>query len=229
MSFKKKSCLRAVIGMFLLIGMSAQAAVVIGGTRVIYNGDKKEASVSISNPGKNDVYLVQSWIENNDNNNDKVPFIVTPPLFRMEPNEENILRIVRAGGTFPEDRESLFWLNVKSIPAMDTEKMENVLQVVVKSRIKLFYRPGKLPGLPIEAYKKLTFTRSEGKLQINNPTPYYITLFSLKVGSHEIKEADMVPPKGSVSYALPSGATGSVSWQTINDYGGISKVENRQL
>lgn len=229
MSFKKKSCLRAVIGMFLLIGMSAQAAIVIGGTRVIYNGDKKEASVSISNPGKNDVYLVQSWIENNDNNNDKVPFIVTPPLFRMEPNEENILRIVRAGGTFPEDRESLFWLNVKSIPAMDTSKMDNVLQIVIKSRIKFFYRPGKLPGLPIEAYKKLTFTRSEGKLQINNPTPYYITFFSLKLGAHEIKEPGMVPPKGSATYALPAGATGSVSWQTINDYGGISKIETRQL
>lgn len=229
MLLKKTPLLSFFLCVLTLSALNTQAAISIGGTRVIYNGGKQEASVPINNPGKNDVYLVQSWVENNDNGNDKVPFIVTPPLFRIEANEENILRIVRAGGNLPEDRESVFWLNVKSIPAMDTSKMDNVLQVVVNSRIKLFYRPAKLPGLPVEAYQKLTFSRSGGKLKVNNPTPYYITFFSLKVGEHEIKEADLAPPKSSISYALPGGGSGNVSWQTINDYGGISKTETRPL
>lgn len=47
----------------LSIGVSvAQAGVVIGGTRVIFDGNKKEASIGINNPDKTP-YLIQSWIE----------------------------------------------------------------------------------------------------------------------------------------------------------------------
>ena len=125
-----------------LFTVQAQAGIVIGGTRVIYNGDKKETSASIRNPDKSGVWLVQSWVDSGVKGS-KTPFIVTPPLFRINPGEENMLRIVRTGGSLPEDRESVFWLNVKSIPATDDSiPHNNVLQVVVKSRLKLFYRLG---------------------------------------------------------------------------------------
>ncbi|HGB6406542.1 TPA: molecular chaperone, partial [Salmonella enterica subsp. enterica serovar Oranienburg] len=100
------------------------------------------------NPEKSGVYLIQSWVDGGQKS-DRSPFIVTPPLFRINPGEENILRIVRTGGFLPENRESVFWLNVKSIPAMDSRAPdENRLQLVVKSRLKLFYRPSGLKGDP---------------------------------------------------------------------------------
>lgn len=40
--------------------VQAQAGIVIGGTRIIYNGDKKETSASIRNPDRSGVWLVQS-------------------------------------------------------------------------------------------------------------------------------------------------------------------------
>ncbi|MDH8576183.1 molecular chaperone, partial [Klebsiella pneumoniae] len=61
------------------------------------------------------------------------------------------------------------------------------------------------------------------------PTPYYVTLFILKVDGKEIKSADMVPPKGSVSFTIPSATASRVSWQAISDYGGVSQFESRQL
>ncbi|QLR79175.1 molecular chaperone [Citrobacter freundii] len=209
--------------------VQVQAGIVIGGTRVIYNGEKKETSTSIRNQDKSGVYLVQSWIDTGVKEN-KAPFIVTPPLFRINPGEENILRIVRTGGSLPEDRESVFWLNVKSIPATDDSMPQNnVLQIVVKSRLKLFYRPAGLEGAQDIAYKNLSVVRSGNHLTVSNPTPYYVTLFTLKVDGLEIKEADMVPPKGSVSFALPSTTASTVSWQAISDYGGISQPESRKL
>ncbi|MDH8489617.1 fimbria/pilus periplasmic chaperone, partial [Klebsiella pneumoniae] len=78
----------------------AQAGIVIGGTRVVYDGDKKEASASIRNPEKSGVYLVQTWVDNGERRG-KAPFIVTPPLFRINPGEENMLRIIRTGGNLP--------------------------------------------------------------------------------------------------------------------------------
>jgi P pilus assembly chaperone PapD len=222
--------LHVVLALLLaLLCGPAESGIVIGGTRVIYNGDKKEASLSIRNPNKSNVYLVQSWVDSGEQGR-KAPFIVTPPLFRINADEENLLRIIRTGGGLAQDRESVFWLNVKSIPAMDDSvARSNMLQVVIKSRIKLFYRPGGLPGEPGSAYQNLRFTHRGNRLTVTNPTPYYVTLFTLKVDGKEVKDIDMVPPLGNASFTLPSAAVSRVSWQAISDYGGVSRVEHRPL
>ncbi|MBL0573295.1 molecular chaperone [Aeromonas hydrophila] len=216
----------------LMAPMLVTAGPVIGGTRVIYNAEKKETSISIKNAGNDGVYLIQSWIDAGEKSSaGKVPFIVTPPLFRMDPGDENILRIVYTGHDLPNDRESVFWLNVKSIPALDsTTQDDNLLQVIIKSRIKLFYRPTNLPGKSVESFKKIEFSRLGNVLKINNPTPYFISFHSLKVAGKEIDGMHMISPKMSESYPLPvSSDVIKVSWQTINDYGGMSPLQEKTL
>jgi len=109
-------CFLSLLG---LLGLqSAQAGVIVGGTRIIYDASKKEASIAVKNPEKTAPYLIQSWIENYPQPTaDKAPFIMTPPLFRLDAGKENIVRIIRTGGNLPEDRESVFWANIKSISA----------------------------------------------------------------------------------------------------------------
>lgn len=46
----------------LTLTSTSYAGVIIGGTRVIYAGDKKEASLSVTNPDGL-AYLIQSWVE----------------------------------------------------------------------------------------------------------------------------------------------------------------------
>ncbi|WP_242487835.1 fimbrial biogenesis chaperone [Pseudomonas sp. TH31] len=174
------------------------------------------------NPEKTTPYLIQSWVEStSDAATQKAPFIITPPLFRLDAGQENVLRIIRSGGTFPENKESVFWVNIKSIPA--TEKSDtNQLQISVKTRIKLFYRPLGLSGSASDAYKSLKFSRSGNQLQVNNPTPYHVSFYRVSVGKAEIENAGMVAPQSSLTWTIPAGATGVASWQSINDFGGIS-------
>jgi len=95
---------------------AGHAGIVMGGTRVIYQEGKREAAISVSNADSHSPYLVQSWVENYaENNKSRVPFIVTPPLFRLDPEQQNVLRINFIGATLPADRESVFCLNLKSI------------------------------------------------------------------------------------------------------------------
>lgn len=61
----------------LLSNSVAQAGVIVGGTRVIYNGDKKETSLHLKNPDKSS-YLIQSWVDGDPQTNAKAPFIITP-------------------------------------------------------------------------------------------------------------------------------------------------------
>ncbi|MGL5387210.1 MAG: fimbrial biogenesis chaperone [Serratia sp. (in: enterobacteria)] len=199
----------------------AQAGVVIGGTRLIYDGGKKESSLSVSNPDKVP-YLIQSWVETTGGGAEKAPFMVTPPLFRLDGGQENVLRVVRAGGNLPSDKESLYWMNIKSIPSVSKESNQNTLQIAVKTRIKLIYRPQGLKGVPEESAEKLTWHRSGNSLQVSNPTPFYMNFQEIKVAGKEVKEVTYVAPMSSASFALPAGvSSGSVSWKIISDYGGV--------
>lgn len=208
---------------FFSLSQAAWAGVVVGGTRVVYDGARKEASISVDNPDKTTPYLIQSWVE--DTTSGKAvpaPFIMTPPLFRLEVGQENVLRIIRTGGHLAEDQESVFWINIKSIPS--TEKTDaNTLQIAVKTRIKLFYRPAGLPGNSADAYKMLVFSRSGGQLKIENPTPYYVSFYRISIGDKELQEPGMVAPQSTLLLNVPAGISGAASWQSINDYGGISE------
>jgi len=153
--------------LLLLYITSVNAGVNIGGTRVIYDGGKKEAALSVSNPD-NVPYLIQSWLDNPDKSAGKVPFIITPPLYRLDRGQENVMRIVRAGN-LPDNKESMYWLNIKAIPA--AEKKANSLQIAIKTRIKLIYRPVGLRDKGAENFANdLVWRIADGQILVSNPS-----------------------------------------------------------
>lgn len=215
-----KHIIAAATAAFLLLSTTVQAGIVMGGTRVIYQEGKREASISVTNADVHSPYLVQSWIENYaENDKSKVPFIVTPPLFRLDPEQENVLRINFIGADLPHDRESVFWLNVKSISP--TQKGDaNKLQVNIKSKFKIFYRPHGLAGDPEKACQMLTFKIVGNRLVAQNPTPYFVSFFTLSVGGDDIDEPGMIGPLTRKEW--PVNGSGTVKWRAINDFGGIT-------
>lgn len=222
MNWLSRAILYACLASGVFSAPFVQAGVVVGGTRVIYDADKKQATLSVTNPDSHTDYLIQSWVDNFfDTDSTPVPFIITPPLFRLDAEQENVLRLVHTGSALPTDRESIFWLSVKSIAATE-RSAQNRLQIAVRSRIKLIYRPVGLPGSAGEAHKALRFSRQGEQLSITNPTPYFVSLQSVTVGSIPLKNPGMVPPMGTQVLAIPANATGTFAWQSINDYGGIS-------
>ncbi|QLK63808.1 fimbria/pilus periplasmic chaperone (plasmid) [Enterobacteriaceae bacterium Kacie_13] len=207
-----------------LSALSSQAGVSLGGSRFIYPADRKEISVQVNNPDKDTDYLLQSWLENeNSNNTAKVPFVVTPPLFRLDRESGHSLRIASAGTQLPTDRETLYWLNVKAIPGTPKVQKGNQLQIVARTRVKFIYRPTSLAKEgAAEAYKKLTFSHDGDQLLIKNPTPYYVSFYSLKVGGTAVEMPGMVAPFSE--HRVKVSGKGQIEWQSINDYGGFSET-----
>ncbi|MCM7771397.1 molecular chaperone [Enterobacter asburiae] len=195
----------------------AFAGVVIGGTRVIFDGGKKEASISVNNVDATP-YLIQSWVDMPEGNANKAPFIVTPPLYRLNGGQQNIERILFSG-SLPQDKESLFWLNIKAIPS--ATKQANALQIAVKTRIKLIYRPAGLKAsTPEEQANKLTWSRSGNKLQVTNPTSYVINFNEISIGGKKLEDVTWVDPGKVAIFSLPPGAAGNqIIFKVINDYG----------
>lgn len=218
-----KTMTAAMLMVSLGFSLSAQAGVVMGGTRIIYPQGQREVAFSVTNMEKDTPYLIQSWIENADSNNKTTPpFVVTPTLFRLDAEQKNTLRISYLGTPLPGDRESVFWLNVKNI-APTKKANSNKLQINVKSKFKLFFRPKGLKGNPQLAWKQLTFTCHGNQLTVKNPTPYFVSFSRVAVGNREIKEPGMVSPFAGQSWTAPS-CTGTISWQAINDFGGLTRL-----
>lgn len=219
-----KRYLKVLMAGWLLVGVAAHAGVVTGGTRLIYPGGKKEASLSVTN---NDAtpYLIQSWVETN---NGSTPFLLTPPLFRLDGEQQTRLRVIYSGG-LPENKESMFWMNIKAIPSAQAKAGANTLQIAIKTRIKLIYRPKSVAGTPEMVTEQLRWTRSGNKLQVTNPTAFYMNFAEVKIGGAEVKEANWVAPGATASFELPRGSTGSLRWKLINDYGGIGAQHNANL
>lgn len=214
---------KALISLLLLslTVSAAQAGVVIGGTRLIYDGGKKESSLSVNNPDKTP-YLIQSWVEATGGGAEKAPFMITPPLFRLDGGQQNVLRVIRAGGNLASDKESLYWMSIKSIPASEKKEGQNTLQVAVKTRLKLIYRPDGVKGVPENVADQLKWQRNGNQLQVTNPTPFYMNFQTVALGGKELKEPTYVAPMSTASFALPAGASGSsITWKIISDYGGI--------
>lgn len=202
------------------------AGVVISGTRVIYPADQKEVTVKLDNVGKSPV-LVQSWIDNGDADASpekmSVPFILTPPINRIEAKKGQTLRLSYTGAPLPANKESVFYLNVLEIPAKDKAlKNDNLLQMAFRSRIKLFFRPVGLSGNANDAVKALSWSASANGVTATNPTPYHVSLVDVTLGGKKV-DGQMVPPNGSVTLnGLPGVRAGSLlAVSSVNDYGAV--------
>lgn len=229
MSFTFTRCAALLAGL-LWLG-TAQAGVVLNATRVIYQGQDKEVSLGVHNSGTGEI-LVQSWLEPYDPANPApqsglhdLPFIVTPALAPLPANGRQLLRIIHGGSAMPADRESVLWLNVQEIPQTAAE---NTLQIAVRQRIKLFFRPAGLSADPALAAQNLQWTLA-GKqvLEVFNPGPYHVSMLRIGVhqGTRELasQESYMIAPQQRWRLPLAASAAGAplgLSFISINDFGG---------
>ncbi|EAQ8938984.1 molecular chaperone [Salmonella enterica] len=213
-----------------LTSLSHAAGVQIGRTRIIYDANKKEVSLPLVNKDSSIPWLIQSWTDTGDGKT-RGPFIVTPPLFRLDAQKEQSLRIAWNGTAIAPDKESLFYMNVRTIPGTAKEDDDkNILRLIYKTRIKLFWRPKGLAGTASETCGKLRFTRHEDQLTVINDGAFYSVFDSLSLGGHTLKNADMIAPKSTIQLSVPHTATGStVNWRCITDYGNASKQHTTTL
>ncbi|WP_051916792.1 MULTISPECIES: molecular chaperone [unclassified Serratia (in: enterobacteria)] len=225
---------RVGILLSLIFPFSMRAAVQFDNTRVIFPAKEREVSIRLINKG-NEPGLMQAWVDKGNldiqPDNADAPFLVMPPIFRLDPKEAKSVRIIFAGEKLPQDRESLYWLNFLEVPAIPKENGVDFIQFALRSRFKLFYRPIGLPGNPSEAIKQVRWSiieKDAGRyaLKGENPTPYHITYRWLKLsysGKDYDIDAGMINPFTQREYTLGEiaveGGDGKLRYRGVSDYG----------
>lgn len=242
LSFPRLLRAAAMLCLVGLLTAPARADVALNTTRVIYPAQAREVTVQMTNDEKKDPRLVQAWIDDGQVNKTpdqvQVPFQLTPPMFRLDAGKGQALRIVYThdayhGQSLPNDKESLFWLNVLSVPPKPANaEGKNLLQFAIRTRIKLFFRPQGLSGtpekVPAQLAWKLVTQGTEQALEVHNPSGYHVSFSSitLVVGGKEIKSEapPMLDPGSTGRYVLkgltsPPPPGSEVHFSAVDDYG----------
>ncbi|MFP8824771.1 fimbria/pilus periplasmic chaperone [Pseudomonas shahriarae] len=217
----------------------AIGGVVITGTRLLYPADQKEITVKLNNNGTQPA-LIQSWIDTGSvestPTSSKAPFLLSPPVARIDPTKGQSLRVLFTGAPMAQDKESVFWLNVLEIPPKPEAGADiNTLQMAFRSRIKLFYRPTGLPGTASEAIEQVQWQLVPARdgqglaLQAFNPSAFHVSLIELELvagAQRERSEDGMIAPGEIRQFVLPTlkvrpAAGAQVEFSAINDYGAL--------
>ncbi|MGV0243247.1 fimbrial biogenesis chaperone (plasmid) [Klebsiella aerogenes] len=216
-----------------LFSVQGYAGIVVSGTRFVVTASEHSKSITVRNTG-NEGFLVKSEVlpdkgeelEGTDNlkkySYGENPFAITPPLYLLNAGKESKLRLECVScQDLPKDRETFYRLGISAIPG--GKPGANTVQLAIRSTFKLFYRPDGLPGKANDAYKKLKWKREGKNIVVNNPSPYYVTLFELSVNNKKVRNPGMVAPFSSrIQPWCPATGSCQLKWTTLNDFGGVT-------
>lgn len=246
MSIYKVSLWLSFFIITMIFSMNVMANVIINGTRIIINEKNKESTVQLRNKGSRPS-LLQLWIDDGKINSRpgeiKLPFIITPPVVRVDSGKGQAVRIIATNPALLQNREYLFWFNMLEIPPKaQIQKTGNThMQLAFRTRIKIFYRPTGLQISPLQSYKELKVTVQGNKIKIVNESPYHITFSKIEIrkskDSAVLALVDsfpkrMIEPRSEMTLLLinksSAALTGnSVFYSVINDYGGETINEQK--
>lgn len=210
--------------LFLFTFTASSEGLTLGATRLIYAGNSKEASIPVMTSGDAGPFLIQSWVSNMDKSTNNIPFVTTPPIFKIGKNEQNTVRVVNVDSNLPKDKESVFLLNIRAIPAVKKENTPERLIVATQNIIKLIYRPATLNSKDAaEAIDKLEINSKGNNIIIRNPTPYAVTIANMNINKDVITRPGVAMPFSELVIPTKNPQKNStVSFSIINDFGGLS-------
>ena len=219
---------KAVLALLLLAGVNSApfAAVNVDRTRLVFAANDIAQSLTLANDSVTPM-LLQVWTDAGETasspDNSRTPLVVLPPVFKMQPDELRTLRVMLSSRrSLPEDRESLFWLNIYQIPPelSATKSATRKLVLPLRLRLKVFIRPTGLKAPTANDEQKLRFSIASQGITITNPTPWYMSLTVTATKGIRIGSIMLAPyERRDVVLSQAPGVGTTVNYEVINDSG----------
>lgn len=215
------------------------SGVSLGAVRLLYPATALRGIPATFTNNTDRRWLLQSWMRMLDPvtggpADTYAPFIAIPPLVKVNEGEKRVLRVLYTGHGLPADRESVFFLSVRMIPATKGPEKGTFAQLkpVMVNSIRVYYRPSGLPVIALEkAAARLTFTVNGDTLVAHNPTPYYISFAQLRVDAINVEQEKLrrlVPPLGELVFPIPANPSKAgkvtVEWRINKEDGNVTQL-----
>ncbi|WP_114766730.1 fimbrial biogenesis chaperone [Vibrio rhodolitus] len=209
----------------LMTSFTAQSALTLSATRYVYTSDAKAIPITVTNHADT-VYGAQVWIEDFSDDG-LIPFSVSPGVFTLKADKgTQTVQVAQLGEetkALPQDRESLFSVNLQEIPPKAKDTLgKNVLVMASRTLVKLFYRPASLNDGRDQAEQSMRISKTRDMVTFNNPTPYYFAVVSINGDEKLANESfNQMAPFSQVSVEIKGMTSNTVSFNAIDDFGGL--------
>ncbi|ANC40285.1 MAG: fimbrial biogenesis chaperone [Hafnia alvei] len=215
---------------------SAQASVVMTGNRVVYPAQNKEVNIQLTN---HDDFpnVIQVWMDSGNEDSTpetgQAPFIITPPFFKMAAKAGQTVRLMFTGAQLPQDRESVYYLNFLQIPPREAKSSSNQMLIMLRNRVKVFYRPAGITTSPAEIAQnvkpKIVQRGNSYSLELENMSGYYLSISGASILSeNKVTQLGnkMIAPFSTEAWPVPSRTKNpELTINYINDQG--AKITHR--
>lgn len=211
-----------------VVNSAITSGISLSPTRIVLYPDRT-SSIQYNNLTKV-TYLLQAYITEYNKNDKSKYFAITPPLYRIEPGDSFQFRIENMKNDLPKDRESVFHINILAIPPV-TDNSNPSVQFGLNSKIKLFYRPLELR----EKYnaeklaKELKITSTGSSVDIYNPSPFHVTLDSVRIDKRNVKDIKELMIMPFSELVIPAKNAKSITFTTISDSGVRTKTIEKKI
>lgn len=197
-------------------------------TRIVLDEKKGPVVITFTNSNQIEPSLAQAWLE--DARGHKVlsgALSILPPMQRVNAGNKVSFRVSKTAqaSTLPDDRESLFYLNVREIPQKSEKK--NTLTFALQTRMKVLYRPDAIARKNIHdedsTFSELEIIRESSAISIRNASPYHISAVKMRTGERNAMglpfQTVIAPFSTNNLHAITSKMSDRIILTVVNDYG----------
>ncbi len=238
--------MKTFLWLWMCIVINAQAAVIPQQSRLIFHPGEVQTPLLLVNSGDAPV-LIQTWVDSGapekSPGSKAFPFVALPGVFTLNKDEKKQITVLRTelAATLPQDRESLYWLNLYEISAVKKGTIQpgsDKISMALNTQLKVINRPFK-KAIPFTArVNAVTFQvrKMQGQVFIRatNRSGYFFTPGKMTVraggkGYTVYLDGDKtLAPFSSKEYPLMGNAPPSAASQILVDYTALDDEGNPQ-
>lgn len=135
--------------LLMCLVINAQAAVIPQQSRLIFHPGEVQVPLLLVNSSDTPV-LIQTWVDSGSPEKSPgskaFPFVVLPGVFTLNKDEKKQIAVLRTelAAQLPNDRESLYWLNLYEISAVKKGAIQpgsDKISMALNTQLKIINRP----------------------------------------------------------------------------------------
>ena len=148
-------------------------------------------------------------------------FTASPSLYQIQPKTTAQGKVIQLEN-IPLDKESVFWLNVKTIVANSNEKNRSEggsLGFAIAQRIKVFYRPKGLNENCHSSADNLIWKKTKNGIKAINNSKISVSIVEIKSGKEMKNISDTLLPGNEKEWKVMFKTAEKLEFKYIDEYG----------
>ena len=189
-------------------------------SRIVIENGQTNGSYALTNYYKQPL-LVSAGISNFDGSRTNI-FAPSPSIYQIKPESTYQAKVIQIEA-LPQDRESVFWLNLRTALGQQTNSSENVnsMEISIGQSIKIFYRPKGINQKCEEVAKSLQWMKTADGIRAKNDEKISVSLVKIESNNQVQSIGDTLLPLSEKEWKLNIKLSKEMTFTYVDEFGNL--------